>query len=162
MAQKNKGYTYKEAHNKAVTSFQKNITTFFWIALLNLTGSLIGVIKTNIHYFPALPTNVFLFRLIDTLQGDIILLSIAKMVVAVIFSSAFFVIYLLAKRAKKYALFAGIGIYAADTILLFIYMLGENIFIPQVVVHLVVMTLLVFATTSYYHVFAIEKLYKKK
>ena len=155
-----KEYTYKELHNHAVTSYHKMMMSFLFIGLLNVVGAILGSLK-NTGYFPSLVGNILLFNLISSHVESTALLTLINGVISISFSSIFLVIWVMTKTGKIKAIIAGLSIYTADTILLFIFYFHDSFLIPQLLLHILMIVFIAVGIANYYHIFAIEKKFKK-
>lgn len=155
-----KEYTYTELHNRAVTSYHKMMMSFLFIGLLNVVGAVMGFIR-NSGYFPSLVGNALLFSLISNYVDSVILLTIINGVISVAFSAIFIVIWMMTKTGKIKAIITGAILYFIDTILLFIFYFNDSYLIPQLILHVIMIVFIAIGILNYYHIFAIEKKFKK-
>ena len=155
-----KEYTYKELHNHAVTSYHKMMMSFLFIGLLNVIGALMGSLK-NINFFPSLVSNALLFNIISEHIENVALLTLINGAISIVFSAIFLVIWALTKTGKLKAIIVGLSLYVIDTILLFIFYFHDSYLIPQLLLHILVIVFIAVGIANYYHIFEIEKKFKK-
>ncbi len=155
-----KTYTYSELHNQAVTSYHKMMMSFLFIGILNVIGAIMGVLK-NPTYFPSLVSNVLLFHLLSNYITNIILRTLVNGAISMVFSAIFLVIWVLTKNGNLKAIIIGLVLYFIDTILLLIFQFDNNFLIPQLLLHILMIVFIGVGIANYYHIFAIEKKFKK-
>lgn len=154
-------YTYKDAHNRAVNTYQRCVIVILFIGLLNVAGAITGSFKAEAvaQYFPSLISNILLFRLISYLKLNIILEIIINVAISIAFACGFATLWFFAKKGKRIPLYVSIGYYLLDTILIFIFFGHEPTLVVQIVLHIIVLMFLIFGIVSYHQIFAIEKKY---
>ena len=155
-----KEYTYKELHNRAVTSYHKMMMSFLFIGLLNAVGAIMGSLR-NTGYFPSLIGDALLFNLISGYVENKALLTLINGVIGIAFSSIFILIWSMTKTGKIKAIIVGLSLYVIDTILLFIFYFNDSYLIPQLLLHILLIVFIAVGIANYYHIFAIEKKFKK-
>lgn len=155
-----KEYTYRELHNKAVTNYHKMMMAFLFVGILNFIGAVLGSIK-GLTYFPSLVSNILLFNLLSNYIESTVLLTFVNVLISIIFSAIFVLIWSLTKVGKFKAIIWGLVIYLIDTILMFIFFINDSYLIPQILLHLLMIGFITVGITNYYHVFAIERKFKK-
>ncbi len=158
---KNKTYTYSELHNRAVRSFRKAMSAFAFIAIMNFLGPILYLIKGNTGYFPSLISNVLIFRLLSNTSISDAIYIMLTIIIGIIFSVIFILVWVPAKSGNIKAIITGSVLYLLDTILLFIFYLQDSYLIPQLFLHVIIIAFLIAGILNYYHVFAIERKFKK-
>lgn len=154
------GYTYAEAHNKAVNAYQKSIMVLFWVGILNIGGAIIGTISDAYHFLPSLASNMMIFHWLLKLTDIVIINKLFIVFVSILFAAVLSLLWSLAKKGNKYAFFTGIGIYLVDTILVILFLIDEPVFIAQIIIHAIVIILLIMGIGAYNSIYSIEKKYK--
>lgn len=156
-----KEFTYTELHNKAVTLYHKMMMSFLFIALLNFIGAIMGTVRGDTSYFPCLVSNTLLFSLVSNYIENIILLTIVNSAISLAFSAIFIVIWWMTKTGKIKAIIVGSAFYLIDVILLFVFYFHDSYLIPQLLLHILMMVFIVVGILNYYHIFEIERKFKK-
>ena len=161
MEKKKKTYTYSELHNRAVSSYRKAMTSLAFVGVMNLLGPILYLVRNNTGYFPSLVSNVLLFRILSNTSISDALYVFLTFCIALVFSVAFIVVWASAISGNLKAVITGSVLYLIDTILLFIFYLQDSYLIPQLLLHVIVIAFLIAGILNYYHVYAIERKFKK-
>lgn len=154
---KKKTYTYAELHNRTVLNYRKVLSSFIFVAILNVLGIIMNVIRVDNGYFLSLISNVLIFNLLSQTVSSRALFIFLSLLISFVFSAVFILIWLFAKNGNLKVLITGIVLYVADTTLLFVFYLGERYLFPQLALHIIILIFLILSLVNYYHLLAIER-----
>lgn len=172
-------YTYLEAHNKAVKTYQRTAIFLLWSGVVNVFASIIGVIQISagatmskltflwpnsgfaMCYSGQMVLNSLLIQNLDQLVADILIL-----LISLILGACFAFIGIFAAKGKKVFLLLGGIIYAIDFASMF-FVYKSNL-VPMVwtnyaftlVTHIIILVATCVALVEYYNVIHIEKVFK--
>lgn len=158
---KQKEYTYSELHNLTLRNYQKGMMAFLFVGLLNFIGTIIGILKSGNGYFPSLLMDILIFNVLDASITNIYLRLLVNGAISIATSFIFVLIWGLTRSGKIKAIITGLSIYFVDTILIFIFYLDNSYLIPQLLLHVIVIIFMAYGIANYYHLFAIERKFKK-
>lgn len=130
------------------------------------------IVNSGYQYSLCFGTNALIFRLLESYAfnkfvGEAmseIVFVIIIVIIAILFSGIIVYLSVLASQGKKWALFTQSIFYIVDTgAIIGNYIIGEHISILwiQVALHIVILFFVVISIYQYYHLFAIERIYKK-
>lgn len=154
---KKKTYTYAELHNKTLLNYRKVLSSFIFVAILNVLGIIMNVIRVDNGYFPSLISNVLIFNFLSQVISSRALFIFLSLLISFVFSAVFILIWLFAKNGNFKVLITGIILYVADTTILFVFYLGERYLLPQLALHIIILIFLILSLVNYYHLLAIER-----
>lgn len=176
--------SYSTAHNNAVKSYKKTSLMIFWVGILGVFASLIGLIQMatgkflivggvtmrwpQFGYSLAPSSLIMLARgLIELMPKNNILPSVLIFVISILVGSLFGFLGIFAGKGRIGYLIVGTSLYVLDSFamipLFLVVIKGQNsIFnlLSTIGVHLVVLGGLIIAFIQYFRVFAIERKYK--
>ncbi len=173
---KQRQISYVDMHNTAVIRYRRACRTFIWAGVVNFLGLIIGVVQhytqeaqleKPIPFFLCFGTCDFLFSWFETFNK--LPLALYWVIVAVISlgtTAGATLLGLFSSQGKKKILFAMVGAYGLDWVLVFLkyFILFERDglvgLLVSVGIHIIISFFLIVAVYYFYNVINIEKRFK--
>ena len=173
---KQRQLSYVDMHNGAVIRFRRACRTFIWAGVVSFIGLIIGIVQhytqeaqadQPIPFFLCFGTCDLLFSWLESIEKfPVALYWVIVAVVTLATTAGATLLGLFSSQGKKKVLFAMVGAYGADWVLVFLkYFLffdrdGIVGLLISVGIHVIISFFIVLAVYQYYNVINIEKRFK--
>lgn len=163
--------SYKEEHNNAYERFHKSSRLLIWAGALNVISLLVSIIqftvdKETLYFYFCFGSNDLFFMALahipNFIEQYIALYFVVIVIIALLTSVGAILLGVFASQGKKKPLFGSLIFYGIDTLFIIpCAFIGESYvsILLMSVLHVVILSIIVFAVYEYYKVIEIARRY---